>query len=256
MASPPETLAEVAALLRRWIEAEDASGWAFVRRVPSTHTWKIVDHVQRLPAARRSSLFDAFVSSALFFFDPQRDPKLHPGASDPEFRALCDALPLMGSWAYADVRTLRAWLAVRRAGRAAAASMPPDVVERAQAIRPTHAREIRAAVKRAFAERFGARPENAGGEWCYAGTCRGRAFVVDIDYGGMDQLRYEIAFTDPATGLQARGASYEWLVGAGHGHWDSLTADNLETSIALLGELVERVVTLPDALGGAGGLTP
>ncbi len=242
-------LARVAALLRAWIDAEQASGWAFARRIPSTFTWKIVDYHWKLSEERRSSLFAAFVSIALPSIGPSGEP-LEAGYGDPEYRAMVDALPLIGGWEYANVRGLRSWLVVRRSGRAAAASsMPPEVVRRAEAIRPTSSREIRAAVAKVFRERFGARPENLGaGEWRYAGACGNRPFAVSIDYGGWDQLRYEIEYHDARTGLQARRVSWERLVGAGLGHWDSLTADNLQASVELLGDLVERVVTLPDRL--------
>jgi hypothetical protein len=254
-----EALANVATLLREWIDAEDSSDWALARRVPSTYTWKIVDYVRKLPAKRRSSLFDAFVAGAMFCFDPSRDSKLHPGsAGHPEFRAMVDSLPLTWSWDYQDVRALRAELGAQQSDDSGAdASMPPEVIERAQAIRPTSSREIRAAVEKVFLERFGAHPEKLGaGEWRYAGNCGQRRFVASIDYGGRHQLRYEIDSYDPPTDLQVTRGNYERLVGAGLGQWDYLTADNLHESVELLGELVERVVTLPDGPRGAGTSEP
>jgi hypothetical protein len=87
-------------------------------------------------------------------------------------------------------------------------------------------------VKTMFGDRFGSRPEKLdGGDWRYVGTHRGRPFVVSIDYGGWDQLRYAVEYEDAKAGIQVRGLSYERLVGAGLGHRDFLTADNLEEAI-------------------------
>jgi hypothetical protein len=129
---------------------------------------------------------------------------------------------------------------------------PPEVLRRAEAIRPTTAGQIRQIVKRAFAERFDARYENrGGGDWKYFGRHAGRDFVVAIDYGGRsDQLRYEVKYEDVRTGIRPRRLCYEWLLGVGHGHWDFVTADNLEDSIALLCELVGELVEIPDRLDG------
>jgi hypothetical protein len=151
------------------------------------------------------------------------------------------------------VRALRARLAELRSDRPsiAAADIPAQVLERAKGIRPTNSREIRAAVKTAFATRFCAQAKKlGGGDWRYAGVLREREFVVAIDYGGWDQLRYEVEYYDVATDLHAKRVNYERLVGAGLGHWDYLTADHLAESVELLCELVEKVVGLPDCLEG------
>lgn len=246
-----QVLARVSSLLRSWIEAEAAADWAFVRRVPSTYTWKSVDYLRRLAPERRGDLFDAFVTNALFFFDPSRAAGLHPGtAKHPEFLAMIDSLPLTWSWEYENVRALRAMLAEQKsAGGDAGPPVPQEILERASAIRPTNSREIRSEVMKAFSERFGARPEKfGGGVWRYAGTHGQHSFVVTIDYGGWDQLRYEVDYFDGQADMQVTKANYERLVGAGLGHWNFLTADNLHESVELLVELVGRLVTLPDRL--------
>jgi hypothetical protein len=248
--------AELELLIRGLIQREDALGWESVRRVPSTYTWKIVDYLRSLDRQHRLRLFEAFVANSLFFFDPSRDPALHAAkAGHPEYESLMQSLPLMSGWQYADVRSLRAILGDQLGKRPslAFANTPVEVLQRAQAIRPTKATEIRKTVRQMFGERFGSRPESlGGGDWRYVGTHRGRPFVVSIDYGGWDQLRYSVDYADPQSGMQVCRLSYERLVGAGHGHWDALTADNLEGAIRLLCELVEKLVELPDALEGSG----
>jgi hypothetical protein len=244
------------ALIRSCIDHEDEHDWSPVRRVPSTHTWKTVDYIRALDRERRSELLRAFASNALFYFPTDRDPPLHAAkAGHPEYAALLQAEALMAGAQYADVRSLRAILADQEGKRPtpAFANTPPEVIARAQGIRPTNARQIRKVVRHFFGERFGARPDNAeGGDWLYRGIHRGRGFVVAIDYGGWDQLRYEVEFEDSRTSLRVRRLNYERLVGAGLGSWDSLTAENLEESIVLLCGLVETLVELPDRLEGEG----
>jgi hypothetical protein len=256
MPSGESVTAQLEALVSRCIQQEDALGWEYVRRVPSTYTWKTVDYIRTLDQTRRSQLFQAFVSNALYFFDPSRDPSLHGArAGNREYEVLVETLPQVFDWGYSDVRALRAILGDQLGKRPspAFARTPTEVLQRAQSIRPTKATEIRKAVKQMFAVRFGARPQKLdGGEWQYAATHRGRAFVVSIDYGGWDQLRYAVEYLDSRSGLHVRRLSYERLVGAGLGHWDFLTADNLQECIGLLCDLVERLVELPDLLESGG----
>lgn len=245
-------MAQVEALVKTYIEREDAGDWAFVRRVPSTHTWKIVDSLRILDPERRLRLCHAFASNALYLFDAERDRTLGPATVDAVFNEFHAAVLRSWDWQYESVRALRMILGDQLGKRPSPefANTPVEVLQRAQSIRPTNAREIRKVVKRVFGERYGARPRNPLGEWEYPGTHRGRPFVVTIDYGGWDQLRYEVDYEDARTGLHPRRLSYERLVGAGLGHWDSLTADNLEESVTLLCELAERLVELPDQLEG------
>lgn len=244
-------------LVRAAVEHEAASDWEHARRVPSTYTWKIVDYLRSLAASERNALMDAFVANASYFFEPERDRCLHAyAAGHEEYRKLHEALPLIWGWQYQDVRYLRAvWADVRsKRPSPAFANTPVEVLARADAIRPTTASQIRKVVKAAFKDRYGSRPENLGsGEWRYPGMHRGRTFAVSIDYGGWDQLRYEVEYDDRTSGLAAKRLTYEGLVGAGLGHWDFLTADNLDESVTLLCELVEELVSLPERLVQAPG---
>jgi hypothetical protein len=226
--------------VRDAIEREAASGWARLRRVPSTDTWKSIDYVVALDPGPRAALFEAFAWNALYFFGRGRQSAHATGYL--EYRRMVDAMPRIWRWQYLNARTLRRTIGDRRAGRPPAYhDIPDEVIRRAEAIQPTTAGDVRKVVKRAFAERFGARCENrGGGGWKYFGRHGGRDFVVAIDYGGLgDQLRYEVEYVDAASGLHPQRLCYEWLLGVGLGNWDFVTADNLEDSIALLCELVE-----------------
>jgi hypothetical protein len=233
------------------LELEAESGWTRMWRVPSTQTWKTLDYISALPAERRAHLFEALVANAMYFFEPGRDRGLQAYPSGHvEYRAMVDSQPRTGGWDYLDVRTLRAILADRRSPTPSPelGAVPAAVLARAAAIQPTTPTQIRNVVKETFAQRFGARAENRkGGNWRYAGAHHGRPLTVAIDYGGMsDQLRYQVSFDEGAKGIHVRGISYERMLGVGLGHWDSLTADNLAASVALLADLVADLATIPD----------
>jgi len=240
-------------MIRAIIEEEDASGWARMRRVPSTSASRNIDYVSKLDPARRRSLLDAFAWNALYMFDPSRDPHLFnstPGHE--EYQKFRDALPLMFSWDYLDVRTLRAILGERGSGGPfrAYADAPDSVIQRAESIRPIKATDIRRVVKQVFRKRFGASAEDlGGGDWRYVANYSGRTFDVSIDYGGnFRQFSYEVQYDDEPTGLHPRRLTYERMLGIDHGSWNYLTADNLAESIEFLCQMLEELVTLPDRL--------
>ena len=137
------------------------------------------------------------------------------------------------------------------------ATTPPEVLARADQIAPVTAGGLRNLVKTAVADRFGAKPENVGGgDWLYRGTCHGVAFLLSIDYGGRDQFRYEVSYTEPATGIQAQRLNYERILGCGGTGWDFITADNAAASVDLMCTFVERLVRIPERacpLSGRGG---
>ena len=248
MTVPPDTLE----IIRATIMAEAASEWALTRRVPSTHTWKALDYMASLESDERQALLKAIERNALFFFEPAPDASAH-AADWPAFRRYRDAMVQMADWKYANARMLRLILGDVRGKKPSPqlAQTPPEVLERAAAIKPISAAQIRKVVKAAVGRRYGAKAETlGGGDWRYPGSWKGLPFELSIDYGGMShQLRYAVAFEDPSTGLRARRLAYEWLVGVGHGDWDFLTADNIEASVELLCDLVERLLGLPSLIG-------
>ena len=232
---------------RAALERESASNFTRFRRVPSTYTWKAVDHVSALDGAGRNALFDALAAQSVASLEPPS-----PASIAPAVTAFVDALGRMTGWQYLDARSLRMILADLRSTRPSPElrDTPAEVLARAETIRPTTAADIRRAVKSAFTEAFGVRVEKRpGGVWRYAGVHGGRPFVVQIDYGGRsDQLRYEVQYVDERTGVRALRLTYERLLGLGLGRWDFVTADNLESSVTLLVEFVGELVALPELL--------
>jgi len=254
--TPPlddKTARAIVAWVRGEIAREEAAGYARLRRIPSTYTWRIIDYVSSLPQPRRHALFDAFAANALLVVDPTRHVGLHGSAVNDDFAAFQKGVQRLAGPEYYDARMLRAILGDLRSKRPSPEfqSLPPEVIQRAETIVPTSAAEIRKAFKSIMGERFGATPEKAsGGVWHYVGgTSGGRPFRLWIDYGGQsDQLRYELSVDDERNRFTARRLNLEKLLGFGHGNWDFLTAGNLHESLALLVDLITDVVELPERL--------
>lgn len=247
------TQAELEQLIRSVLDAEIASDYRSIRRVPSTYTWKILDYVSALESGERDSLLEAFAANGVFLLSPDRDPKLHAYQSGHSaYRRFVEAMPKLFGWKYADVRFLRGILGDLRSKNPSPefANVPSEVIQRAESIRPTKATEIRREIKNMFAQQFKAKAENRqGGNWRYSCEYQGRLFQVNIDYAGRTaQLRYHLSFDDISTGIRARQLSYEGLLGLGHGEWDFVTADNLSESVLLLVELVQQLATIPEKL--------
>jgi hypothetical protein len=248
-------------VIRGELVRQAESDWSQLALVPCTATWRAVAHLRKMPEERRAHLFALLESVAVSFF------RATPGPSgdltkDPEYKHLVEALVGVHewNWAYASVRTLRSVLGAYRSKSpkiaAEVASTPPDVIARAEHIVPIKATELRRLVKSAVAERFGAKPDHSGGgDWLYRGKSAGLEFVLGIDYGGYDQLRYEVSFDDAATGISARRLNYERLMGCSGTGWDFLTADNAAPSIDLMCTLVETLVSIPARASSLGGPT-
>ena len=244
-------------IVRQELDAEYADGFPRLSRVPCTFTWRSVDHVKRLPPPRIEALFAAIAASAgaALGVAPASPPADDRAAR--ELKALrhaaIGAVGLPWDWKYADIRTLRAILGGARSKhpRTAAefASIPADVVARAEAIVPVTAAEFRKLVKVAVQHRFGGRPERrGGGEWGCECRLRDTAFTLSLDYGGWDQLRYEVSYRHAASGLAPSALNYERLLGLGGTGWNFITADNAADAVQLMVELVEWLVSLPDRM--------
>jgi len=252
--------------IRRFVRDElvrlATTDWSQLAAVPSTSTWRAVAYLRGLPDARRAHLFSVLESMALTFFGP---PDLARSAlwQDEEYKRLVTALvgAQEWNWAYASVRTLRSVLGgyKSKSPKMAAefAGTPLEVIARAEQIAPVRANELRKLVKAAIGLRYGARPDNSGGgDWLYRGTSsRGLDFVLSIDYGGYDQLRYEVSYEEPHSGVHAQRLNYERLVGCGGAGWDFVTADNAEASVDLMCSFVDALLTIPERASSVGGPT-
>ena len=158
-------------------------------------------------------------------------------------------------WKYADPSFLRSVLdGERRFSATLPTPLPaPDfspiplaVVEAAEPPTTARAPEIRKEVKRAFAERFHVQPTNMGpGFWNYPGEHEGRPFTLTLIYGGnFHKLRYGISVGRFPADKRLQGVTWEGMLGLGQDHWDFVCQHNLAQSVALLGEIVEKMVRL------------
>jgi hypothetical protein len=246
--------ATVRRVIRTELETQAAANWPRLSAVPCTFTWRAVDYLRRLPEQKRAALFAVVADAAVSSLDSARDPAEHPGRTgDPEYRQLVDATLGTGqAWdfRYLDARALRGILGGARLRHPRMASrlenLPPEVLARAEQIVPLKAPEIRKLVKGMVQRRFrGKAQRDVGGDWHYTCSLGHAEFFLSIDYGGWDQLRYEVSYHDPCTGFSATRLNYERLMGCGGTGWNFLTTDNASAAIELLGDLVEWLVTLP-----------
>jgi hypothetical protein len=246
---------EIERFLRCLLDREAESRYARTRRIPSTYTWKVVDYLLRLQVIERDELFAVLATRGSFALRRDRDVSQVPDwRQSPSFRRFTDTLGWMCDWKYMGLRMLKAIARDFRSDPTYGAfrDTPPEVIERAETIRPAKAPAIRKLVGTFLAERFGATAEKLDeGEWDYHGSVRGRIFTASIDYrNNTYQLRYDLAFADAETGVRAERFAYEGMLGIGFGWWDFITAENLHDSIVLLCDLIEESVTIPDKLRG------
>ena len=114
--------------------------------------------------------------------------------------------------------------------------------------------DIRREVKRQFQDRFRIQPTNkGGGVWAYAGDCDGRAFTLNIDYGGYDKFRYGLVARCSNRKAAPYGTAWEGLLGFGLGGWDFVVRHNLNASVSLLSEVIEKLVPVLEAADGPHG---
>jgi hypothetical protein len=247
--------------VRDLIEAEVASGFPFLRRIPSTNTWRALEHVETITREERDVLFDLLAERGCgwlqagldmtAYVERQRELVRHPVLA--RYLNGCGQAPC---WKYADPRLLRSCLDLRRQAAASSPTpippldfgpVPLAAVEAAEPPVTAKAPEIRKAVKQAFTERFQVRPTNAGaGFWNYPGELRGRPFTLTLNWGTFMKLRYSVSVGRFPPNKPLQGVTWEGMLGFGIGHWDFVCHHNLAQSVGLLGEVVEKMVMLPE----------
>lgn len=235
-------------LVRSMIEEQANDGWNRLYWVPSTYTWRCLDHLLSLDDFMLKRICEGIAGRAPYHLGLLQHPLQWEDQTLSDFYDLVWRKPSQ----HVSSRLLRGIRGSLDTGgpEGSFASMSPELIVRADAIKPTNAREIRKAVEQALADRFRCNPINiGGGAWKYYGESDSRPVTVRIDYGGQeDQLRYWVELQDVESGIQTKTLSYETLVGMGHGHWDFITADNLEESVQLLCGLIEELASIPERL--------
>jgi hypothetical protein len=235
-------------LVRSMIEEEANNDWARLYRVPSTYTWRCLDYILSLDDFMLKRMYDGIAERAPYHLGSLQPPIQWDDQTLSDFYDQVWRRPSQ----HVSSRLLRGMRASLETDGPEGyfASMPAELIARAAAIKPTNAKDIRKTVKRAFGERYRCNPINiSGGVWKYTGEFASQPVTVRIDYGGQgDQLRYWVELHDAENGIQTKMLNYESLIGMGHGHWDFVTADNLDESVHLLCELIETIVKIPERL--------
>ena len=249
--------------VRKLMEAEFYAGFPFVRRMPSTDTWKILDYVELLTPEERHVLFDVLAERGSCWLqsevDYERQKEL---VHHPAYQRYTCRVGQPWPWKYADPSFLRQMLDVHRqlAASQPTPRLPPDfgstplsVIANAEPPTPASAAEIRKVVKQVFVERFDVKPTNVGsGIWNYPGEYDGRPFTLTLNWGRIFKLRYSISpchFQPHQQFHGVNGLTWEGMLGLGMGHWDFVCQHNLARSVELLGEIVKKMVMLPEQLG-------
>jgi hypothetical protein len=76
-----------------------------------------------------------------------------------------------------------------------------------------------------------------------------REFFVHADYGGRSaQLRYCVAMPEFPDVHPLSQFCFERALGFGHGDWDYIVEDNVDTAMALFADVVRYCVALPDRI--------
>jgi hypothetical protein len=239
-------------VIRRLIEDEFSAGFPFLRRIPSTFVWKSLAHIDALDPDERGVLFDVLAQRSMGWVQTninmeqyalrQKELVRHPAYQ----RYISTAA---APWKYADPSFLRQTLdSYRRASPSSVPDFSPvslSIAESAEAPTKASAAEIRKEVKRVFAERYSARPTNLGaGMWNYLGECQGRPFTLTLDFGGtFHKLTYGVGLGRFPANQPFLGATWEGIF-AIHNDWNFVCRHSLSQSVALLAEIVEKIVTL------------
>src|SRR6266702_3288293 len=257
-------LDEVTAVMRTDLVAEADSGFARLRRIPSSGTIRFLDYFSSLAPAERSSLLDSHARAAAMTFCPTvagYDSILELVNTDPalvaQHKALSSPWYSMGL-RYEGLRMRKAMMSdamsVEMMAKTRASldftprdDMPPELVADPDLanVKPAKAPQMRKLIEAAFKKLFAPQKRKlAGGSTAYTGVLLGAETTVWIDYAGMGmQLLHGVSIPDEMRRVLVARLTYESLWGAGRG-WDYITEENAEASMQLLYELIVNVVRL------------
>jgi hypothetical protein len=256
-------------LIRGQIEHEFASGYPILRRIPDEYTWRHLAAVDLLKSAERSSLFDLLAERGCLRLETDIEPaewqqRYYDLRKNAVLERFHNSIATQAPWKYADPSYMRkcldSWRRYNepvpvkhhlRSGRGAPARSPGGpfgavllaVAEAAEPPKKCAAAKIRAAVVRSFADRFGVKRVKAEyGAWKYKGEFNNRPFTLKLSWTWIGGPQYGVAIGTHECGLNP--PAWEGLLGFGTGSWDFLCEHNLTNSINLLGEIIEKAVTL------------
>jgi hypothetical protein len=235
-----EKRSAVLSLLRAEFQRERASGFALLRRIPSTGVRRFLDYFSPLDGASQDALAEAMSDGALTIFFPHETENPYRKGNI-AYKQYVDAQHQIADWKYENVQMLRSGLAASK--QSATPWIPDDVARRIEAIRPVKSTEIRKVVKLALSQTVTSLKISQihPGYWLYEGDLQDKAITIHIDYSNRRcQLDYGIAhpYQSQAIGEVRVDLSYEKLMGLWAAEWDCLEQANLDQSVALLKELI------------------
>jgi len=242
--------------LRGEFDTEARTSFARLRRVPDTHVRHFLDYYRSLNATDQDALADASTLWGTLELLGRRQSGCHEGLKTNLAWERWSHEMVMGCGRdphyYYSVPLLRACVAQSKIDRAKGkpSSVSRELEEYAGSIRSVKAPDLRKLVRPVLRSILSARPSKlGGGDWDYEGTINRSDVRVRIDYGGRSaQLRYEVAVHSTEPPVTFERAGFEVALGAGHGDWDFIVEENVNDSMALLGELVTYVAELPRRL--------
>jgi hypothetical protein len=255
---------QIVSLVRDRMSVEAAAGYPLLRRIPSTRATVCFDYLDNISPAERDGLLAARARIAALGFVPTpsaRNQILHLVNANPALVKYREAMvhgPLAMGLRYQSIRMAKAILgdaqsvAMMQQTRSTLGYVPrddapvplvndPDVTK----LHPARAPQLKRLVKPLLQDLLGAREgKEPGGTMTYDGALEGTPVKVRVDYAARDvQMVYAASIPDPDRKVVVVGTGYEHFFGIGGG-WDYLTEENADASIALLPELLRRLVGL------------
>jgi hypothetical protein len=255
------------AFFKREFEGEEESGFPRLSRVPDTAVRRFLHYFRGLSKDDAEALKCAIAKRAVSLFGLVAHPIPLTAAETLAVEHQRRALAQMGDWQFTSLKVLKMAAGMSRSEHPAVKrqmngfEMPDDVLRWLDGLTTCKAAELRKLVKQAFASRFALTAENhGGGNWIYHQAGSADSFAVEIDYGGTwgQQLRYSVYLRRRRAGEPPSHLRFESLLGAGLGDWDFMAESSADQDVALLVDLVEYIVGLPQRLAraGAGGIEP
>lgn len=245
--------------LRAEFEAEQASGFLRLKRVPDTKVIRFLDHFDGLDAAGKSSLVSILVdwSSHQLVGTPPPNPAYE------QFSKATSFLGPGGGYRYQNVNLL-AGLAqemehsellefFRKQQVTDLALVPAASLAREHTdLAPVKPAALRRRVNATLEKLFAPQVTDIGSEtWRYQGQLEGSDLKLYIRYSGRmgrPQLSYNAEVRGMGRVIAPPCFCFESVLGVGFGHWDYLTVENVERSLDLLAELNLWLARLPPRL--------
>ena len=259
----------IVSLIRDHLFAEAEAGYPLLRRIPSTHATAWLDYLDGISPAERQEFLDANARVSALGLTLTPATLQETTQQIAQFNASNPALtnywnvtrrgPMTMGLRYQSIRMAKATLndaqsvEMMRQTRSTLDFIPrddapvplvndPDVTK----LHPAKAPQLKKLVKPLLRGLLGAKEEKTpGGTMSYSGALDSTPVKVGVDYAGRDmQMIYAVSIPDPDRQVIVVGRAYESFFGIIANGWNYITEENAGASIALLPELVGRLVKL------------